>query len=44
MISEHLPIDTQAYQSQQSIHQQLTPLIKGTSHAPSHLAEMDRYN
>lgn len=45
--SEHLPSDTQAYQSQQSIHsihQQLTLLIKGTSHAPSHLAEMDRYN
>lgn len=41
--SEHLPSDTQTYQSQQSIHQQ-TLLIKGSSHAPSHLAETDRYN
>lgn len=44
MISEHSPSNTQAYQSQQSIHQQLTLLIKGNSHAPSHLAETDRYN
>ena len=42
--SEHLPSVTQAYQSPRSIHQQLTLLIKGTSRAPSHLAEKDRCN
>lgn len=42
--SEHLPSVTQAYRSLRSIHQQLTLLIKVTSHAPSHLVEMDRCN